>query len=201
MNTYTPKQFAACQFNPLVTGPMIDQYPNLAEILPENFDQNNLWDNLVRYTILIYDPKSALVTAERDLNFRKTLGAELAMLPLADEAIMEQIYNCSYPGLLDVTCKYLVRFSKSKEWAAICAYEYKFWEAIRLLMQPISADKSDREQLDAANKKDVLSASIDEGLIKLEGYYRSFFGEDDELQKRAKKRVSPELMAERFKTS
>jgi hypothetical protein len=177
--------------------PMLIAYPVLREIMPVDSENDPLYDELIRYTIMIYDPKSALVIAERDLNYRKGVAAELCGLPVDDEEHMEHIYSCARVGLVELTCKFLVRFVKSKEWAAICAYEYKFWEAIRLIMQPIAADKSDREQLDAANKKDVLSASIDEGLVKLDTYYKSFFGEDTELERRAKKRMTPELMAKK----
>jgi hypothetical protein len=193
--TYTQKHFEQCLFNPLILDRMVSAYPVLYEIVPKELDSEPALDGLLRYVILVYDPKSPLVVNERDLNYRKGTAAELAQIKLLDEIATEALYNCAYPGLLDLTCKYLVRFAKSKEWAAICAYEYKFWEAIRLIMQPIAADKSDREQLDAANKKDVLSASIDEGLTKLDQYYKAFFGGDDELEKKAKKRLTPELMA------
>lgn len=146
---------------------------------------------------MIYDPKSPLVMGERDLNYRKGLAAELAGFDASDEEAMTMIYTCTYPLLVEYTVKYLMRFVKSKEWAAIAAYEYKFWEAIRLIMQPISTEKSDKEQLDAANKKDVLSISIDQGLQKLEVYYKTFFGDDDELERKAKRRMTPELMAEK----
>ena len=195
MSTYNQRSFDGCLFNPLAEGNMLAMYPVLAEIINNEVAEHPNLDGLLRYLIMVYDPRSALVICERDLNHRKGAAAELAILPLEDEDTMEAIYNCSYPGLLDMTCKFLVRFVKSKEWAAIAAYEYKFWEAIRLIMQPIAADKSDREQLDAANKKDVLSNSIDEGLSKLDQYYKAFFGGDDDLERRAKKRLTPELMA------
>jgi len=177
---------------------MTDNYPEIWEIISDDLRGSMDLDPILRYIIMVYDPKSPLVGNERDLNFRKGIAAELSGLNTSTEGI-EAIYSCTYPGIVELICKFLVRFVKSKEWAAICAYEYKFWEAIRLLMQPIASDKSDREQLDAANKKDVLSASIDEGLIKIEALYRAFFGEDEGLERRAKKRVSPELMAEKHK--
>lgn len=198
MNKYVESNFKGCQFNPLAGRPLLEVFPVLEEIIAEEMRQSEDLDGLLRYIIMVYDPKSPLVNNERDLNFRKGIAAELSGLPIDADRI-QAVYACTYPGLAELICKFLVRFIKSKEWAAICAYEYKFWEAIRLLMQPIATDKSDREQLDAANKKDVLSASIDEGLTKLDAYYRSFFGEDDQLEKRAKKRVSPELMAEKHK--
>lgn len=190
---YTKKSFETCQFNPFNGERMQTAYPILNDIiLPEWADDPHL-DEIIRYTIAVYDPKSPLTSGERDLNYRK--GIAVDMLEMKDEEFVQQLYACAYPILLDYTIKYLVRFVRSKEWAAIAATEFKYWEAIKLIMQPISTDKSDREQLDAANKKDVLSASIDESLSKLDMYYRRFFGEDDELLNKSKKRLTPELMA------
>lgn len=176
---------------------MVEAYPVLSEIIAPDWSADPCLDSIIRYTIMIYDPKSALVMGERDLNYRKGIAAELSGFDQGDEDLINAIYSCNYPMLVEYTVKYLMRFVKSKEWAAVAAYEYKFWEAIKLIMQPISAEKSDKEQLDAANKKDVLSASIDEGLQKLDAYYKSFFGEDDELERKAKRRMTPELMAEK----
>lgn len=196
-NHYTKKSFDPCGFNPLVTGKMLDSYPVISEIIAPEWASDALLDHIIRYTIMVYDPKSALVLGERDLSYRKGIAAELAGMDTNDEEAMASVYNCTYGFLVEYTIKFLMRFVKSKEWAAICAHEYKFWEAIRLIMQPISTEKSDREQLDAANKKDVLSESIDQGLVKLDHYYKTFFGDDDELEKKAKRRMTPELMAER----
>ena len=198
MNThYTKKSFEGCLFNPMDAGAMLQTHPVISEIvLPEWADDPYL-DKIIRYTIMVYDPKSPLVMGERDLNYRKGLAAELSGFDMADEEAVNLLYTCTYPFLVEYTVKYLMRFVKSKEWAAIAAYEYKFWEAIRLIMQPISSEKSDKEQLDAANKKDVLSISIDQGLQKLEVYYKTFFGDDDELERKAKRRMTPELMAEK----
>lgn len=196
-NHYTKKAFDGCAFHPLKDGAMITEYPILAEILLPEWARDACIDQILRYTIMVYDPRSALVIGERDLNYRKGIAAELAGFDIQDETLMGAIYGCTYPMLVELTVKYLMRFVKSKEWAAIVAHESKFWEAIKLIIQPISADKSDREQLDAANKKEVLASSIDIGLQKLDQYYSSFFGEDDELLRKAKKRMTPEIMADK----
>lgn len=190
--TYTKKAFEQCQFDPFVKGKMLSNYP-LAEIINTEWIHDPYLDILLRYTIMIYDPKSPIAIAERDLNYRKGIAMEL--LEIEDETFRDALFTCTYPILVELTVKYLVRFVRSKEWAAIAAMEYKFWEAIRLIMQPISNEKDDKAQLDAANKKEVLSSSIDEGLIKIDQYYRKFFGEDEELLNKAKKRLTPELMA------
>jgi len=171
---------------------MLQAFPVINEIvMPEWVD--DMLDTIIRYTIMVYDPKSPLTMGERDLNYRKGIAMEL--LEVTDEETMQAFYTCNYPNLVEFTVKYLIRFIRSREWAAICAFEAKYWEAIKLIMLPISTDKSDKEQLEAANKKDVLSASIDEGLNKLDLYYRRFFGDDEEMLNRAKRRLTPELMA------
>lgn len=196
-NHYTAKLFEGCQFNPLADEKMIVRYPVLTEIIAPEWASDPALDHIIRYTVMVYDPRSPLVSQERDLNYRKDIAADLAGFDMEYADQLTAIFNCSYPMLVEFTVKYLMRFVRSKEWAAICAFEYKTWEAIRLIMQPIATDKSDREQLDAANKKDVLSASLDQGMQKLEQYYKTFFGEDDELQNKAKRRMTPELMAEK----
>lgn len=196
-NHYTKQAFTSCDFHPLKDGKMIEVYPIIFEIVDPAIGGDPLLDPIIRYTIMVYDPKSGLVAGERDLNYRKGIAAELAGFDIQDEQLMEAIYTCNYPNLVEFTVRYLRRFVRSKEWAAIAAYEYKFWEAIKLIMRPIDPERSDKEQLEAANKKDVLSASVDLGLQKLTGYYRTFFGEDDELERKAKKRMTPEIMAEK----
>jgi hypothetical protein len=194
---YTKKSFDACDFHPLKDGKMLQSYPILTDIVSPELAAEPLLDSIIRYTIMVYDPKSGLVSGERDLNYRKAIAAELAGFDIDDEELMTAIYSCDYPNLVDYTVRYLCRFIRSKEWAAIVAFESKFWEAIKLTMRPINIERSDKEQLDAANKKEVLSESIDKGLEKIGRYYRTFFGEDDALENRAKKRMTPEIMAEK----
>lgn len=190
---YTKKSFDACQFNPFQGGKMLQAYPVLSEIVAQEWIGDANLDLMIRYTIAVYDPKSPITLGERDLNYRK--GIAMDLLEITDDELMQALNTCTYENLVEFTIRYLCRFVRSKEWAAICATEFKYWEAIKLIMQPIGTDKSDKEQLDAANKKDVLSASIDEALAKLDLYYKRFYGEDDELMNKAKRRLTPELMA------
>lgn len=191
--SYTRAVFEQCTYNPFASKKMVNAYPILAEIIAPEWAADPHIDTLLRYTIMVYDPKSPIAIAERDLNYRK--GIAMEMLAVEDDAFRDALYTCTYPILVELTVKYLVRFVRSKEWAAIAAIEFKFWEAIRLIMQPISTERDEKGQLEAANKKQVLSISIDESMNKIDLYYRKFFGEDDEMLNKAKKRLTPELMA------
>lgn len=190
--SYVEKDFAACQFNPMVNGSILKVYPVLYDAVSPQFATEPLLDQIVRYIIMVYDSKSPLVFAERDLNYRKGIAAELSGLTTPNGDVdVQAIYDFSNPIAIDFVMRWLMRFSKSKEWAAICAFEYKFWEGVKILMQPITG-KTDKEQLEAAQKKDVIANSVDESIKRLDIYYKNFLGDDTELEKKAKKKFTPE---------
>lgn len=190
---YKQIDFNNCQFNPLVGGLMLHTHPVLSEIVDPDW-QNEYIDSILRYIILVYDPKSALVLNERDLNYRKGIALELAHLE--DQEISEPLITSthSYSSLLII--RYLKRFARSKEWAAICAFESSFWESIAEVMKPISG-KSSREVLDSVQKKAAIKEEIEKDIKRLDQLYRIFFGEDDDLLSKYKRRITPELIANR----
>jgi hypothetical protein len=203
---YRKEHFANLPFNPMVKGKMLQEYPNLSEVVKPEWYDEPLLDNIIRYVIMVYDPKSILVINDRDLNYRKGIAAELSGFDLSDDTVMQDIYSCRNIVVLEFTVKYLMRFPRSKEWAAIVAFEYKFWESIKKIMQPIGGTTSDiavkvknateNEELEAVKKKAAISDEIDKDITRLDKYYKLFFGEDDELEKAAKHQaITPELIA------
>jgi hypothetical protein len=193
---YTKKSFENCLFNPLAEGKMLDTYPALSEIIAPEWAEESLLDGLIRYTILVYDPKSALVNAERDLNYRKGIAADLAGFDMEYEDQLTAIYNCAFPMMPDLIMRYLRRFARSKEWAAICAIEFKYWESIKKMMEPLQG-KTSNEELVGVQKKSAIADEIEKDIFRLDMLYKVFFGEDGELERKAKKRMTPELMAEK----
>ena len=193
--SFKVSDFNSLQFNPLCSGKMLTEYPRLSEIVsPEWTDEADL-DKIIRYCILVYDPKSALVANEKDLNYRKGIAAELAKLNLKDEEYMQGIYNFNHTIALDFTIRFLIRFVKSKEWATICALEASFWESIRKVLEPISG-KNSKEELESVQKKATIKDEIDKDIKRVETYYKIFFGEDAEFENKAKKRVTPETISQ-----
>lgn len=188
---YKKQDFASCQFNPLVEGRIDDVYPQLLDIVyPEWRDTDT--DVILRYTIMVYDPKSPLVVNERDMNYRKGIAAEL--VGLEDPELCESIFNATHKYAADLIVRYLIRFIRSKEWAAICAFETAYTESIKEVIEPISG-KSSKERLDSVQKKAAVKEEIIKDIERLDKLYRAFFGEDDELQTKTKKRLTPEMIA------
>lgn len=189
--SYKKEQFDRCVFNPLGLEAIVDRAAEI--ILPEWHEDPNL-EKICRYIILVYDPKSPLVVDERDLLYRKQQAAELACLDLNDEETMERIYSFENEVALNFVVRYLTRYVKSKEWSAIVAIEFKYWESIKRLLTPIS-DGKDRDVLMAVQIKSQITEEVEKDIIRLDNLYKTFFGEDDVLERKAKKRVSPERIA------
>lgn len=188
---YKLKDFTNCQFNPLAEGQLLSVYPRLTEIVDPEWRDEYL-DSILRYMIMVYDPKSPLVYNERDLNYRKGIAIELAKLE--DEITAEAVINSTHEYSSQLIIKYLIRFVRSKEWAAICAFESSFYESIREVLDPISG-KNSREKLDSVQKKAVIKQEIVEDIKRLDTLYRTFFGEDEELMNKNKRRLTPEMIA------
>lgn len=189
--TYKQADFKNCQFNPLVDQPMLDVYPKLSEIVDSEWHDEFL-DSILRYMIMVYDPKSPLISYERDLNYRKDTAILLAKIE--NEDLAAAIINSTHTYSPALFIKYLMRFARSKEWAAICAFESSFWESIKEVIEPISG-KNSREKLDSVQKKAAIKEEIEKDIRRLDQLYRTFFGEDEELQIKAKRRLTPEMIA------
>lgn len=192
---YKKKDFGGCMFNPLVDEPMLQVYPRLSEIIFPEWSKDTNLDSIMRYIIMIYDPRSPLIFNERDMNHRKGVAAQLAGFDLDNRDYLMSIYQCSHEYIIDLIMKFLTRFIKSKEWAAICAFESAYWESITKVIEPISG-KNSRDILTSVQIKATIKDEIEKDIGRLEKLYQKFLGEDDSLIQKSARRVSPELIAE-----
>jgi hypothetical protein len=195
---YTEKDFDGLLFNPLTKKPMLKAYPRLSEICPAEFDTLSYGDLMLRYVCLLYDPKSPLITSERDLNYRKQVAAELAGFDTdKDDAFLQTVYQSEEDWLVDMVMLFLIKLVKQRQWALICALEAKYWEGIKRVMQPIAkGDKGDKEVLQSVDIKAKISDELFKDLTRLETLWSEFFGEDSGLINAAKlSRITPESIA------
>lgn len=189
---YKKSDFNNCQFNPLADQPMVKAYPRLLEIIDKDW-QDEFLDTSIRYMIIVYDPKSPIVLNERDITHRKNIAIEL--IKITSVEITDQLINSSYWYAPDLITRFLTRFVRSKEWAAICAFETSFEESIKEVIEPISG-KNSRERLDSVQKKAAIKEEIEKDIRRLDALYKTFFGEDETLLT-TKKRLTPEAIANR----
>lgn len=176
---YTEKHFERCAFNPLCKKPMIDEYPKLRTIFTTSDDA------VIRYTIFMYDPNSFLVKDEREWGKRKMIAEELTLVGPDDADIQETVYE----AIIDY-----LQYINDKTWAAACSNEFRFWEAVKLSLIPIT-ETGNKGQLEAVQKKTAVAESIDDCIRRIETYAKDLAGGDPVIEKRVKQSfVSPEQM-------
>lgn len=197
--SYTEKDFSRCIVNPLQKD-LLGKNPGLKEIVPVAADPETGEklvfndadvEGLFRYIILLYDPNSLIVKSERDLAKRKNVAIGIAITPSSDYDYIQSIINCEHPLIVGMAVGYLQNYAKSKEWAAICAFESTFWESIKKLMEPIVA-KDTKAELESVEKKAKIKVEVESDIARLDALYKKFYGEDDTLQVKAKARITPE---------
>lgn len=191
--SYSEKDFSGCIFNALVREKMLTAYPKLSQIIDKEWEQAPMLDNIIRFVVLVYDPKSPL-RRERDSMRRKNIAYDLAGFKRNElnEALPE-IINESHDLCLYITVRFLSKFIKDKEYAALCAFEFKYYENILELMTPIKGD-TNAERLEAAKKKSVISEEIIKDIKVIEDLWHSFFGEKTLVEKVKTKKFIPEMM-------
>ena len=191
---YTESSFTTCVFNPLVKGKMTQVFPKLKEIVSPEWDSYKNIDKIIRYVIIAYDPKSPVRINERDPLKRKNIAYDLAefernKLGEAEDSIINQSNEVCFL----FTVKYLAKFVKDKVYAALCAFEFKYYENILELMKPIVGD-TNAERLDAAKKKSVISEEIIKDIKIIDELWMNLFGEKQLVEKVKTQKFIPEMM-------
>lgn len=191
--SYKASAFNRCVFNPIVPSNMLESYPRLSEIVKPDWRDAEL-DRLLRYLIMVYDPGSPLVKDERDLNYRKNIASDLAGFTVDDADFLATVFDFTHEYFSQLVTLYLQRFARSKEFAAIVIVENCFWESAKKLLEPISG-KDSKAELEAVQKKSAIKDELDKDIARLDRYYKTFFGEDEQLEKKARGRMTPETVA------
>lgn len=189
---YSEKDFSRCMFNPMAKGLLIDEYPRLTSIVNKEWNPQST-DKIIRYVIMAYDTNSPILKNERDSTRRKNVAYDLSGLERQGGEPDNDIITGENEVCFELIIKYLSVFVKEKEFAALCAFEFKYYENISELMSPIKGD-TNAERLEAAKKKSVISDEIDKDIKRINDYWALFFGEKDIIEKVKTKKFKPETM-------
>jgi hypothetical protein len=196
---YQKQDFGRCFFNPLEKN-LLKTYPQLSELLTPKIDTDPLseeGEDLIRYVLALYDPKSPVVKDNPDMNSRKIEAARIAGYDLTgDSGKLELMYACASDYLVGLIVNFLRKIIQSRVWAAIQADEQVFWEFVARLYKPI-AEESDKDGVSAIEKKIKLSQGRETLSSQIELNWNKFFSDDEALKKKVEKKkdYSPEAMA------
>lgn len=142
-------------------------------------------DMVFRYMNLLYSSGSKLINTHRhNLAARKEEAATVAGFDLKKKAIREQVQNDLYevrnPAILKMIMRFLI-LQKNPLWSSIVTTEQCHAEYQLIIMDPLSPE-DEKKRTDAAKNKAFLMSESDKMLLRLKGYYRELFGDDDDLQ-------------------
>jgi hypothetical protein len=151
-------------------------------------------NKVIKYMMYMYDNQSPLLTLFPDIMQRKKEAAELA--GIEDEKLLTELYSFKDAKFLAMVHEFLVH-QNNRIWSMIVVSEQTFYEYQQKLLKPVTDADGDKNLLQATQIKSKLMEDCDTINQRLEGYYRKFYGEDDELVKKTDgfRRYTPEDIA------
>jgi len=192
---YTKSDFDKCSFNPMEEGTMTKSFPKLASIIKMEWMTDNHLDKVIRYAIMVFDPKSPLISISGLKERKQTAFSITGIDKINKDAQNAIMINCYGDILPEFIVQYMINFSKSREWAIMCVVENKFWETIGILMKPIDEVVEKKDYLKSAGEKSKVLEGLKTDQSDIDYYYKMIFGEDENVEKYARKSISPQSIA------
>lgn len=149
--TYEYKDGARMLWNVLgvpLTESVIDELPDLGAIFSDMTDTLRAVtvlspDQIIRYIVLAYDPKSPLIAREENIISRKKaamglIGAKTDAKGYFSDGVNAIIANRNMP-VIDLKMRFL-RFTNNLTWMQLCNATELFFESQRIIGQAIAED-------------------------------------------------------------
>jgi hypothetical protein len=182
--SYTFKDGQKMLFNVLgvpLTESVFDTFPDLKAMFADMGDMLKAVtyltpDQIIRYIVLVYDPKSPLVLREENIISRKKaamvlIGAKVDTKGFFSDGVNAIIANKNMPAI-ELKMRFL-RFTNNMVWMQLCNATEMFFEFQRIIGQAISDDakKSPDElikiRLSTQKDSEVLEAKMEKLADKL----------------------------------
>ena len=149
---------------------------------------------VIRYIILMYDPKSPYITLFQDVEIRKRECAIAAGYdPVAnatEDLETKALYEFVDQDFVLMVVEFIQRIN-NRIWSMIVSNEQVFYEAHQTLLQQVENTKGDKDKIQAVELKSKLVDLCDKTNDRLETYYRKFYG-DSETAAIITGKISPE---------
>jgi hypothetical protein len=190
---YSLDSFKNCLFNPLVKN-LTEKYSTLLPLLPKG--ENG--ERVLRYILLIYDPKSPLIKDIRNIKARKQESARLAGFDLQkDSDFLDDLFSFKNKEAAAKAVLFLKEFIHNRTWSMIVSHEQTFYEYNERLMKPVDddGDAKEKDVMATIVLKSKLVQDLKDIHSTLKEYYKEMFEDDDLRDKVINKRISPETMS------
>jgi hypothetical protein len=130
--------------------------------------------NLVRWVILVYDPKSPLQKDFPDLLKRKRCALE--EIGLDPDSDWEWLFKNTDPGVVGIIASYLRNYCKSRLWAMIVANNETFWEFFTTMIQ---RNQEGAEDMTGVNAKIRTSDGMISLLDRIDKQMNEFYSSEE----------------------
>lgn len=166
-----------------------------AELLTDSDGRSDI-DNLIRYTMVLYDKESRLIKYFTNLEQRKKEAAVLAGYDLeSDAGILATLFDFTDPDLQTIAL-YFLEEQNDMSFRLLISNEQTFSEYQKALMTNISIG-DEKDKMSALNIKTKLMEESDRIVERVEKYYIKVYGEGEEKAKAKTRDFSPESIARR----
>ena len=150
--------FKNCLFNPLVKD-LIKAYPVLKDLLPKCDHA----ENVLRYILALYDPKSPLIKEVKNMTSRKQEAARIAGFNLEkDSEFLDEMFLFKNSEVTIATCSFLRNYVNEMLWSTIVAHEQVYYEYHARLMETIVDNKAVVDKKPKGKKKEDVDDFDDE---------------------------------------
>lgn len=141
-------------------------------------------DKVFRYTNLLYSSGSKLIRKHKhNLVARKEEAAIIAGFDLKKKSLKDKVQNDLFEVRNQKVLKIIMRFlilQKNPLWSLIVTTEQCFYEYQEIIMGALF-EEDEKKKGDAAKNKAFLMAECDKMSLRLKGYYKDLFGDDEDL--------------------
>lgn len=162
--------------------------PEINDIPWWEYYEGKHFNEIVNYTLLMYDKGSLLVEKQKNISERKKIAVEESGIPeeiLEDEDMM-----------LNMISSFL-RFQNDKLWTLICVNEAMFQEYSEIVLTKLDRVNNDKDLITAVTTKEKVREYMDKTRRDLVAYLDEYYAGDKELEENHQKlvRFSPESIS------
>jgi hypothetical protein len=181
---------------PKPTDDLLKKVPSLSLVKQFAICESNNRDKMIRYCLYMYDSGSPLISMFPDIKQRKIEAATISGFTKDEDEEIMKLYTFENSEFLKMVHEFLV-YQNNRVWAMIVSSEQTFYEYQQKLLKPVTDADGDKNLLQATQIKSKLMEDCDSINQRLEGYYRKFYGDDEELVKKSDsfRRFTPEDIA------
>lgn len=171
-------------------------YPELNDVEDFKFCPDFDKDSIIRYINYMYSKDTPLFKRYKNAPERKKQSAILAGITI-NPKVDDGVFSLRDKYVLRMVLRFLA-IQNDKTWSSIVENEQRYYDNLRILLQPLDED-DEKKRVETAKNKDALSDANSKIYDRLKTLYKELVSDDKSLEEAIKKidvvRTTPEEIA------